>query len=90
MMKLKLMHNDVLIKPKNKNDFVNTTIFLGIDKREDDINFYEVVDVSDKVTSVKPGNIILLESSQHTIPMIWKNVMSAITSEEYIIAIIED
>ena len=84
------MHNDVLIKPRDKNDFVSTNFFLGFDKKEEDIKFYEVMDVSHRVTNVKPGDVILLETAKHTIPMIWKDIHCAITSEEDIVAIIEE
>ena len=48
------------------------------------------MDVSHRVTLVKPGDVILLEAAKHTIPMIWKDIQCAITSEKDIVAIIEE
>lgn len=89
MQKLKLMHKDVLIKPRSKNEFVKTSLLLMDQKKGDDINFYEVLDVSDRVTMVKRGDVVLIEGANHTVPMLWNDERCAITSEDDIVGVIE-
>lgn len=89
--KLRLMRRDVLIKSKNKNEFLRTDnlIYVPEDKKEDKIQFYEVLIISDKVTMFKVGDIILLEWGEHTLPMEWNGIRCAVTSEDDILAVLE-
>lgn len=89
--KLKLLKKDVLIKPKDINDVSNSLIHIfKEDEQKEKLNFFEVLAVSDQVTMVKEGDIVLLEFLQHTIPMLWNDEKCAITSEDDIAAVIEE
>jgi len=88
-MELTMLHRDILIKSKNKNDYISTTILLLNDSKEDKINFYEVLGVSKKVTMIKIGDIILLENANHTVPIMWNDQRCAITSEDDVVGVLE-
>jgi co-chaperonin GroES (HSP10) len=89
-MELKMIHKDILIKSKNKNNYISTSIILPKDSKDDKINFYEVIKISKKVTMVKNGDIILLENGNHTIPIMWKDQRCAVTSEDDVIGVLEE
>lgn len=89
--KLRLLKKDILVTPKNINEVEKSTIHIVSDsEQKEKLNYFEVLVVSDQVTMVKPGDIIILGYMNHMSPIEWEGKMCAITSEDMVEAVIED
>jgi co-chaperonin GroES (HSP10) len=89
MTNLRLLHNDVLIRSK-KLEVSSTIAVVQKNERKEKLNAFEVISVSPNVTLVKPGDTILVNYGEHTIPMLWNGETCAITSENSIAAVLEN
>lgn len=88
--KIKLFRKDVIITPYEKNALNGSIIHVvEYDEGKEGLNFFKVLRVSDKVESVKEGDIVILKMGKHTPPSQFGDVRAAITSEDDIEAIVE-
>lgn len=88
--KLKLLKKDILITPKDINEVTDSIIHVvKADEQKEKLNYFDVIDVSEQVTMVKPGDVILLEYMHHTIPMDWNGRMCSVTSEDEVVAVFD-
>ena len=88
--KIRLLKKDVLIKPKDINDVVKSIIHIHKeDEGKEKLNYFEVLEVSPNVTMVNKGDTVLIEHLQHTMPVIINDERCAVTSEDDIVAVIE-
>lgn len=89
--KLKLLNKDILIKKKPINDLRSGSIHLVLENEQrEGVNFFEVVQVSDKVTEVRAGDVIILPYGAHTIPFVMDDHQEyAITDEDQVMGVVE-
>lgn len=72
------------------NEYASTIIHIKkVEQHTDKLNYFEVLQVSDKVTLMKAGDTILLDHLVHTPPFEFNGVMCAVTSEDEVSAVIE-
>jgi co-chaperonin GroES (HSP10) len=90
MKKLRLFRKDVLIEPFKKNDLGTSLIHVvESDEGKQKLNYFKVLQVSDKVTMFGVGDVILIEHLDHTVPMLFNDIKCAVTSEDDVVAVIE-
>jgi co-chaperonin GroES (HSP10) len=90
MKKLRLFRKDVLIEPFKKNDLNSSIIHIvEEDEGKQKLNYFKVLQVSEKVTMVNVGDVVLIEHLDHTVPMLFNDTKCAVTSEDDIVAVIE-
>jgi len=91
MQKLRLFKKDILITPIKKNDVRSSIIHVVEDEEgQEKLNYFKVLQVSEKVTMVKEGDVVLVEHLGHTPPMVWNDVKCAVTSEDDVVAVLDD
>lgn len=88
---LVLLKKDILVKPLKYQDVHQTSIIVVDDEssKVDAAQYFEVLKISDKVTMIKEGDTVIIHQGMHTIPMLWEDVMCAITSEDDVLAVLE-
>jgi hypothetical protein len=88
---IRLLRKDVLITSIDKNEVVKSVIHvIEHDEQQQALNYFKVLRVSDKVTEVVPGDIIILGMGNHTVPVMVENMLVAVTSEDDIEAVVEE
>jgi co-chaperonin GroES (HSP10) len=87
---LVLLKRDILVKPLKYQEVHQTSIIVVDDEssKRDAAQFFEVLQVSKEVTMIKKGDTIVIHQGMHTIPMLWEDVMCAITSEDDVLAVL--
>jgi len=89
--RLKLLNFDILIEPVSTNDLNTEGVIHVVESKEKKAagHFFKVVNVSERVKETKKGDIIILDSFDHTPPISLDGGRYAITSEDKIAAVIE-
>jgi hypothetical protein len=67
---MKLLRNDILVKPLTKVEVTNSTIYTKESVDETDIQFFEVLQVAESVNVVKVGDIVGVSWREMTPPML--------------------
>lgn len=83
---MKLLRNDILVKPLTKVEVTNSLIYTKESVDETDIQFFEVLQVADSVNTVKVGEVVGVSWREMTPPMLMDidgvEVKVGITDEE--------
>lgn len=88
---IKLLREDILIKKHPLKNMLSSIIdVISDDEQKEKLNWFEVLSVSENVTEVVVGDVILLEYLKHTIPVELDGEMCAITEQQYIVGVLED
>lgn len=89
-MNIKLLKKDILIRPMDINEYSDSAIYIKKkEQHTDKLNYFEVLQVSDKVTLMKAGDTILLDHLKHTPPFELNNIKCAVTSEDDVAVVLE-
>jgi len=86
---IRLLKKDILIRPMDINEYSESVIHIAKeDQHQDAVNYFEVLQISDKVTLMDAGDTILLDHLHHTPPFELNGVMVAVTSEDDVAAVL--
>jgi co-chaperonin GroES (HSP10) len=89
--KVKMLRKDIFIK-KCEDDYtkVKSSLIHIEDKNgNNDINYYDVVNVGSKVIDVKVGDVILVKFGNHMTPVVIDGVKYSLTDEEHVEGVLE-
>lgn len=87
--KIRLLKRDILIRPLDVNEYTNSIIHIKEHGQHDkELNYFEVLQISDKVTMIEVGDTILLHHLQHVPPFDLNGVKCTITSEDEVEAVL--
>ena len=89
--RLVLLKKDILVEPV-KNQEVNPSEIIVVDSEEKNeaLLYFRVLVISDNVTMVREGDVIILQHGDHTPPVRWNGVLCAVTSEDDVVAVLEE
>lgn len=90
---MKLLRNDILVKPITKVEVTNSLIYTKESVDDTDIQFFEVLQVADSVNTVKVGEIVGVSWREMTPPMLMDiggvEMKVGITDEEKVQFVVE-
>jgi hypothetical protein len=90
---MKLLRNDILVKPLTKVEVTNSTIYTKESVDDTDIQFFEVLQVAESVNTVKVGEIVGVSWREMTPPMLMDidgvEMKAGITDEEKVQFVVE-
>jgi hypothetical protein len=90
---MKLLRNDILVKPLTKVEVTNSTIYTKESVDDTDIQFFEVLQVAESVNAVKVGEIVGVSWREMTPPMLMDidgvEMKVGITDEEKVQFVVE-
>jgi hypothetical protein len=90
---MKLLRNDILVKPLTKVEVTNSTIYTKESVDETDVQFFEVLQVAESVNAVKVGDIVGVSWREMTPPMLMDidgvEMKVGITDEEKVQFVVE-
>lgn len=89
-MKIKrLMRRDILLRPMDVNEYTSSIIHIHKrDQHTEALNYFEVLQISEKVTMMEVGDTVLLPHLKHMPPFTFDGVRCAVTSEDEVIAVL--
>ncbi len=89
--KIRPLGNDVLLKFRTTegSNFTEGGIYVPDNDKNTDFEYYDVVEVGPDVTSVSPGEVVLISWAKITPPFDHDGAKYGITSEYEILAVLE-